>query len=250
MSVGFIQLHRSILSWEWYNDIPTKTLFIHLLLKANYKEKKWRGIIVPRGSVLCGRKKLAEETGLTESQIRTSLNKLKSTRELTTESHQNYSMISITNYDMYQGSDQQIATDMTTQSPTDRQRIATTNKGNNINNINNNNPPIVPPKGDRGKTIDNFFKSEYPDEEIACPEEWGIMAYEIYHELTDKPAVDLFKEITWEFDNFYNYWHSLGSLTKARKKNWQSTWRIWWKRRAEQLFEKEKKDEFFKKKYS
>ena len=33
-----------MLDWEWYDDINTKVLFIHLLIKSNWKEKKWRGI--------------------------------------------------------------------------------------------------------------------------------------------------------------------------------------------------------------
>ena len=39
---GFIALQRKVLEWEWYNDIPTKTLFIHILLKANFKDKNWQ----------------------------------------------------------------------------------------------------------------------------------------------------------------------------------------------------------------
>jgi len=37
-----------MLDWEWYDDINTKVLFIHLLIKANWKEKKWRGIKIKR----------------------------------------------------------------------------------------------------------------------------------------------------------------------------------------------------------
>ena len=37
---GFIKLFRQILDWEWYDDLPTCRLFIHLLLKANYAERR------------------------------------------------------------------------------------------------------------------------------------------------------------------------------------------------------------------
>ena len=40
---GFIKIHRSLLEWEWYQDTNTKTVFIHLLLTANYKDKNWKG---------------------------------------------------------------------------------------------------------------------------------------------------------------------------------------------------------------
>lgn len=38
---GYIKIHRKMLDWEWYDDIPTKTLFLHLLLTANWKDSKW-----------------------------------------------------------------------------------------------------------------------------------------------------------------------------------------------------------------
>ena len=40
---GWIKLHRQILDWEWYDDINVKVLFLHLLLTANYEDKKWQG---------------------------------------------------------------------------------------------------------------------------------------------------------------------------------------------------------------
>ncbi len=47
---GFILLHRSILRWEWYGDLNTARLFIHLLLTVNYEPQRWQGIAVERGS--------------------------------------------------------------------------------------------------------------------------------------------------------------------------------------------------------
>lgn len=37
---GFILLHRSILRWEWYGDLNTARLFIHLLLTVNYEPQR------------------------------------------------------------------------------------------------------------------------------------------------------------------------------------------------------------------
>lgn len=41
---GFIKISRKILDWEWYTDINTKTLFLHCLLKANFRTKNIRAI--------------------------------------------------------------------------------------------------------------------------------------------------------------------------------------------------------------
>ena len=48
MEQGYIYLHRSLLDWEWYQDINTKTVFLHLLLTVNYQPKKWQGITIER----------------------------------------------------------------------------------------------------------------------------------------------------------------------------------------------------------
>ena len=61
LETGYIKLHRSILSWEWYGDTVTTCVFLHLLLTANIKDDRWQGIDVPRGSRVCSYTKLAEE---------------------------------------------------------------------------------------------------------------------------------------------------------------------------------------------
>lgn len=102
MYQGWVKIHRTMLDWEWFNDSKTLHLFMYLLLKANHEQKSYRGIIIKRGELLTGRKKIAKETGLSEQSIRTSLNKLKSTRELTIKSTSKYSIINIVNYNVYQ----------------------------------------------------------------------------------------------------------------------------------------------------
>lgn len=102
MTPGWIKLHRRMLNWEWWDDLPTFRLFVYLLLAANFHPSKYRGSDVPAGSVLTGRKKLSEKTGLSEQQVRTALNKLKSTGEITITSKAKFSIISIAKWDEYQ----------------------------------------------------------------------------------------------------------------------------------------------------
>ena len=49
---GHIKLYRKFLDWEWYQDINTKVLFIHMLMKANWKDGKFMGTTIPRGSIV------------------------------------------------------------------------------------------------------------------------------------------------------------------------------------------------------
>ena len=70
------------MNWEWYKDSNTKDLFIHCLISANWKDGKFEGRVIKRGSFVTGRKKLAEELGMSEQQIRTALKHLISTGEI------------------------------------------------------------------------------------------------------------------------------------------------------------------------
>ena len=99
---SFIKVHRKMLKWEWYNDINTKVLFIHLLLIANWEDKKWQGLLIERGSVVTSIKNLSQQTKLSIQKVRTSLDKLKSTNEITIKTTNKYTVISINNYDLYQ----------------------------------------------------------------------------------------------------------------------------------------------------
>ena len=41
---GFIKLSKNILEWQWYSDPNVSRLFVHILLKANFKKNNWKGI--------------------------------------------------------------------------------------------------------------------------------------------------------------------------------------------------------------
>lgn len=102
---GWIKIHRKMIDWEWYTDINTKTLFFHLLLTANHAPAKWRGHTIERGQLITSLKHLSEETTLSVQQVRTSLNKLKSTSEITIKSTNKNTLITIEKYNVYQVND-------------------------------------------------------------------------------------------------------------------------------------------------
>lgn len=112
-TAGQILLHRKIVEWEWYTDINTCRLFIHMLLIANWKEGHFRGTTVPRGSFVSSLEKLSKETGLTKREIRTAISHLKTTGELTVETTNKYSVFTVQNYDLYQSFDIQSDTQET-----------------------------------------------------------------------------------------------------------------------------------------
>ena len=99
---GFIVLHRSILNWEWYNDKNTTLLFIHLILTDNYVPKEWHGRKIDEGQKVTRLSKLSQENNLSIKEIRTSLKHLQQTGEVACESTNQYTVITVKNYEKYQ----------------------------------------------------------------------------------------------------------------------------------------------------
>jgi biotin operon repressor len=133
---GWVKFHRKIEEWEWYKDANTFRLFFHLVMKANHKEGRWQGILVLRGQHITSSDGLANELGLTRQQIRTSLNKLKSTNEITIKTTSKYSLVTVANYSLYQANEEEVTNkttnNITNEQPTDNQQV-TTNKNDKKN---------------------------------------------------------------------------------------------------------------------
>lgn len=128
---GWIKLHRGLTEWEWYTHLPTKTLFIHLLLTVNHKQVNWRGVTIEKGGTVTGRDILAKETGLTVSQIRTALKNLKSTNEIAIKTSSQGTVIQVVKYEDYQ----ELANDLAIKSPSNRHQIATNKNDKNKEDI-------------------------------------------------------------------------------------------------------------------
>lgn len=109
MSTGWIKIHRQLIDWEWYNDVNTTRVFLHLLLVANHKENKWRGITIKRGQRLTSISALSSETNLSIKNIRTSIKRLKSTSEVASYSTAQHTVFTMVNYDLYQEEASEVA---------------------------------------------------------------------------------------------------------------------------------------------
>lgn len=102
---GWIKIHRGLLDWEWYSDTNCVRLALHLLLKANFQTRRWRGITVRRGQLVTSRAALARETGLSEREVRTAVSKLERSDFLTCRATSSYTVVTICNYERYQSTD-------------------------------------------------------------------------------------------------------------------------------------------------
>lgn len=99
---GWVKIHRSMLKWEWWDDHNTARLWLYLLLTAAHEDVRFRGKVIKRGQLATTRVKLAEATGMSEQSVRTSLQRLKSTNEITTKVTNKYTIITICKFDNYQ----------------------------------------------------------------------------------------------------------------------------------------------------
>jgi len=143
---GWIKLHRKFLEWEWANMPEMVSIFIHLLLRANYEDGKWRGISIKRGQFITGRNTLSKTTGLSVQSVRTCLERLKSTNEITIKSTNKFSIITILKFDDYQ-QDERKSTNKITNNPTNEQPATNQQSTTNNNSNNNKNDTDTAPKG-------------------------------------------------------------------------------------------------------
>ena len=142
---GWVKIHRKLLEWEWYRDNNVKIVFLHLLLVANHTEQKWRGLTIFRGQKLTSIEHLAKETNLSVMQVRTALKKLKSTNEITIETTNKNTLITIEKYNDYQlkefennkQNNKPYNNEITNEQQTNNKQITTNKNEKNIKNDKN-----------------------------------------------------------------------------------------------------------------
>lgn len=162
MEGGFIKLYRKITDWEWYTDQNTFCIFLHCLFKANWKKGRFRGIEVPRGSFITSLPSLSEETGLSVRQVRTAIDHLKMTGELTVRIFPHWRMITVVKYDDYQSDDSLDDRQVTAKrQASDRQVTAIEEYKNNKNykkGKDSSNPDL--------KEIEDLYMREVEDDQL------------------------------------------------------------------------------------
>lgn len=134
----YIKLYRSFCDWEWYRNEHTKNLFLHCLLKANWKDGKFEGNVIQRGSFVSSIGTLADETGLTTDEVRTAIKHLINTGEITKQSTNKYTVFTVVNYNLYQTTSQAEPEQYPSYSqtiPNNRRRKRKEEEKNNINTM-------------------------------------------------------------------------------------------------------------------
>ena len=150
---GYVMLWRSMLTWEWHDDPPTFTVYVHLILSANIDDVVWHGITIKRGSLVSSYAKIAKRTGLSIQQARTAISHLELTGELTRSPYQKFTVFTLNNYDKFQ--------DVTSKSParrtkynkqTNNQSTSNQQRNNKDNKDNKETINKTPPSGEIPET--------------------------------------------------------------------------------------------------
>lgn len=142
MNESWIKLFRKLRDWEWYKDSNTKDLFIEILLTANYEDKDWHGIKVTRGQLISSIGNLGGNIGLSFQQTRTSLNKLKSTSEITIKTTNKFTIITVNKYEDYQETTNKITTKNPENNKQTNNQATTTKEYKEIKNNKNRALPL------------------------------------------------------------------------------------------------------------
>lgn len=98
----YIKMDRNLRFWRWFKNPKTVLVWIWLLMSANIEDHDFERETIHRGEVATSRKSISAATGLTENEVRTALDHLKSTGEITSRIRPKYQVISILRYCDYQ----------------------------------------------------------------------------------------------------------------------------------------------------
>lgn len=174
----FIKLFRKFLDWEWYDSPNEKLVFLHILLKANWKDRRYRGVLVERGQLMISIADLARELGLTVQNVRSAVKNLKKTNEVTSYTEAKTTVFTVINYDAYQ-----LPNKMVTNDQQDGNKCLTS----------------IQQDGNKEVTSDQHIEEEREE-------------YKEREERNNKKEIILFED----FWNLYG--HKVGSKSKCEKK--------------------------------
>jgi hypothetical protein len=213
---GWIKIHRKIVDWQWYKDIPCRILFEHLLYTTNHKPAIWHMHEIKRGEKITSTENLAFETGLTKAQVRYALKKLKLTGEIAIKTTNKFTLITVVSYESYQGIDKQNDKPLANQSQTNDKPLATNKNEKNKDNEKN--------ERENTHTLFNFCLKVLPEEDREPfrfkPEEY--LPTELGQEWIDRKGADYEKAMWKCWAKFFNH-----HLEKPARDDWKTLWINW-----------------------
>ena len=134
---GYIQLHRQLLESKVFANPITLKIWVWLLLKAAWKDrfvnlqigKGFTTVSIKRGQLIFGRNKASDVLDIDANNVYRQLQAMQADNMILIEPNNQYSIITICNYDSYQElkgeNEQQVNNQRTAdEQPTNNQRTA------------------------------------------------------------------------------------------------------------------------------
>lgn len=103
LTEGYITIERKLLEWQWHDRPDMVSMFLHLLLKANWEDTAWHGMTIKRGQLVTSLSSLSLLTGLSIKRVRNCLIRLEECESIKCKTWANrFRIITICKYDSYQ----------------------------------------------------------------------------------------------------------------------------------------------------
>lgn len=135
MAEGWVKLHRSMLDSPIFSNAELLRLWAYLLMHAAYTEVDVmvgnQMIHLKPGQLVTGRKKISRDLGPDESKIRRLINKLELAGNVTITPTNKFTLVTIENWDFFQGGEGKAASKIADNRPTDDQQMTTKKKEEN-----------------------------------------------------------------------------------------------------------------------
>jgi len=147
---GFIKLYRKLL----INPVVCKdgdylAVWIYLLLNATHKEMpamfKGSKITLKPGQLITGRQSIATKLKISESKVQRILKCYETEHMIEQQTSNQNRLVTVLNWELYQGSEQQNEQQMNNQRTTSEQRVNTNKNDKNDKNDKKNNNIFIPP---------------------------------------------------------------------------------------------------------
>lgn len=100
--MGFIKIDRALRDWQWYNTKHMINVWLEILLTVAFADYYQGGLLIKRGQVLVSRKKMSEKLNISEQEVRTCINRLVSTNEITTKKTNKGTLITVIKWEDFQ----------------------------------------------------------------------------------------------------------------------------------------------------
>lgn len=203
---GWIKLHRAFLEWEWFDRPEMVQIYLYLILKANRSAKQWEGITIQPGQLVTSVKSISKDTNLSAQTVRTCLNRLKSTSEITSESTNRYTIVTICKYGDYQEEENAAnkhSNDQANKQATNKQQTTnkqlTTNKNNKNQKNKESNSKELQKKEEKFLSELSNYSEKYSAEMIKeFALYWTQMKTKTKMLFEAQPAFDISKRLaTW-----------------------------------------------------